>query len=954
MRTTREEQSRCSNDAADAAGVVSRIVLLCCLQLPAGSALSAQQSLLVLQLPVLQLPAEQPYLSPQAGELTATQNPAPAPSPAPATQNPAPVPAPAPATQNPVPAPSPAPSTQNPVPVVDVLLDSEVQSLQGKPIRFLRVLQLDSKKGLLPMSADEAEAITRGLLLRAGQPFEARKAKADTENLWHERRLAIDIRGQLTGDQVEIYLLVLREVQVFERLEFQGLVHLERFDVDALLGLYVDRQVTSVESVAMRNVLVARYRRDGYAFASVTIDERDPLVGESSSDRLRMVAIFRIDEGPKVTIRRLSFRGNVSFPSEPVLGLFGAGDYLARDSHILSDPAGTFASGGAYSRELIEEDLDRLRLFYRARGFLDASVTLADQSFTTDRTQVDLDVQVVEGQQYRIQSVRVVYVDAQQREIAAGAEQYPMADVVAVLKAKAGAFYNYDQIRRDQRAIEEYYGRRGHPAISFPGMDKVVGAFRVGWPRERYTSDAKVEITFEIFEGTPKSLREVLIRGNQYSRDKVIRRKVYAMPGERIDMSKVQRSINYLRDTRFFQDPISFEGPRYELLPVGDNSDVLDLAIDVKDGQTGEFRWGIGISTGAGASASFEFNKRNFDIWNPPTSLNPVTMFDEILSNRAFHGGGQNLTLLAAPGTQISQFAVGFIEPDLFGQQFDTISLSVNGRKRTRRYGNEGYTTDTLGADVEIARNFTEEFSTGIRLRDETVDTTIDQPNVVLPVVDAEGSSELRGMRFRTAYTDYDSRQRPTAGGQLALTFEVLGGPFGADQNMWKGTASSHVYTPVRENELGHKYILHWEQFFGLAQAYADTDDVFLTERFYMGGGDLRGFDFRGAGPTQFGLPYGGDATYRSSVELSIPLVATRMERDLLDRELLRGVLFTDFGLLGLSLSDPTFNEPRLNVGFGLRIEVPVLEIPIAIDLGWPILFEQTDDRRQFYFSIAR
>lgn len=78
------------------------------------------------------------------------------------------------------------------------------------------------------------------------------------------------------------------------------------------------------------------------------------------------------------------------------------------------------------------------------------------------------------------------------------------------------------------------------------------------------------------------------------------------------------------------------------------------------------------------------------------------------------------------------------------------------------------------------------------------------------------------------------------------------------------------------------------------------------------------------------------------------------MERDLLDRELLRGVLFTDFGLLGLSLSDPTFNEPRLSVGFGLRIEVPVLEIPIAIDLGWPILFEQTDDRRQFYFSIAR
>jgi outer membrane protein insertion porin family len=167
-------------------------------------------------------------------------------------------------------------------------------------------------------------------------------------------------------------------------------------------------------------------------------------------------------------------------------------------------------------------------------------------------------------------------------------------------------------------------------------------------------------------------------------------------------------------------------------------------------------------------------------------------------------------------------------------------------------------------------------------------------------------------------------------------------------------TAATDLYTPLYTNANGQRYVLEFKQFFGLAEAYGSSNDVFLTERFYMGGSNLRGFDFRGAGPTQFDQPVGGEATYTATLELSFPLVATRLERDLRDRELIRGVAFFDFGLLGLSITDPTFREPRLSYGFGLRIEVPVLEIPIALDLAWPILYEETDDRQQFYFSIAR
>jgi hypothetical protein len=37
-----------------------------------------------------------------------------------------------------------------------------------------------------------------------------------------------------------------------------------------------------------------------------------------------------------------------------------------------------------------------------------------------------------------------------------------------------------------------------------------------------------------------------------------------------------------------------------------------------------------------------------------------------------------------------------------------------------------------------------------------------------------------------------------------------------------------------------------------------------------------------------------------------------------------------------------------------LRIEIPYLEVPIALDLAWPWFYEQSDDRRQFFFWISR
>ncbi len=856
--------------------------------------------------------------------------------------------------------PQPGVRIDNPAqqPTGETLFEPAVTRLQGKPVRSVTIERAARPGGAPPLDPQAAESFVRGLQTRVGQPFEPAKVTADCGSLWTERRIVVAAYATEVDGEVAVRFEVLLEIEIYAGVEFVGLDSIDRVTVDGLLGLYPDRQVTRTEAEAMRKVLLARYHHDGYAHCTIRLvdvplpDAPPPPTGAVRPAQPQRTLRFVIDEGPKVTIGQVQFLGNSTFAANPVLGVFGSDDYLLRDARIDSDPARGLINGGAYSREVLEEDLDKLRLFYRSRGFLDATVDLVDVAFTPDRDVVDLTFVVVEGPRYRIRSVRVEHVTGNQQPLTTP-PLYPAAEIEQVLEVAPGEFYDHDRLQRDMLAIQDFYGRRGHPPVNYPGMANDGTGCRVFQPRETYGTAPEVDLVFEVSEGVPKRLRDVVIRGNRFTRDHVIRRRFKVFPGDRIDMVDVRRSLRAIEQTRYFQDPSNLVGPRLQLEPVPGQPEYVDIGLDVTDGPTGQLRWGVGISTGQGVQAQFTLNKNNFDLFKLPSSADPFTVLAEILDNRAFHGGGQSLGMLIAPGTRQSQFQLTYVEPDIFGQHIDTFELRVSGNRIIRRLP-DGYTSDVLGAEVGLAHNFTDHFQLGLSVRQESVEVDALAPDATSLAFDAEGQTELRGMRLTARYRDYDDVLRPTSGFELSLAGDVIGGPLGGEESLTKLTHSANVYVPVAENEVGHRTVLHLEQFFGIANEFGGSDDVFLTQRFYMGGANLRGFDYRRAGPKQFGRPLGGEAVWTATAELHFPLVSIRPEGDLRDRELLRWLVFTDFGLLGLDVTDPTFRELRAASGIGLRIEIPLLEIPIALDLGWPWLYEESDDRRQLYFSISR
>ncbi|MBV8782007.1 MAG: BamA/TamA family outer membrane protein, partial [Phycisphaerae bacterium] len=155
-----------------------------------------------------------------------------------------------------------------------------------------------------------------------------------------------------------------------------------------------------------------------------------------------------------------------------------------------------------------------------------------------------------------------------------------------------------------------------------------------------------------------------------------------------------------------------------------------------------------------------------------------------------------------------------------------------------------------------------------------------------------------------------------------------------------KATIGFDYYKTLNEDLLDRKTILRVSTDIGYMFG---PDDPFF-ERFYGGGiGSLRGFQFRGVSPRSGpeNDRIGGDFSATSTVEVSYPLAG----------EILRGVVFTDFGEVERSVRTGVI---RSSIGTGFRLTLPFFgQVPIALDFAIPITKDHYDDTQFFSFSLG-
>jgi outer membrane protein insertion porin family len=448
-----------------------------------------------------------------------------------------------------------------------------------------------------------------------------------------------------------------------------------------------------------------------------------------------------------------------------------------------------------------------------------------------------------------------------------------------------------------------------------------------------------VDVIVRVRPGRKYRVARIDVVGNEFTRDKIIRREVRQRPGEFVDRGELDRGLTRIRALRYF-DRVTrriddVEGPDGRPLP-----DVKSVTYEVVEAKTGKLSFGVAVSTDGGLGANVSFQKRNFDIARPPRS------WDDFVSGRAFTGAGQELKIDFAPGTVTSAFSVQFEEPRLFGSEV-ALGLGFSTRVNFRESYREEFTGYRVSLGHPLVRTREDRFyaDATVAWRHELIGIHDVGASAVPGVFLFEGDNELRSLALILRARWVDDAARPRQKHLTTLTAELNGGPLGGDLDYTRLLLYQESSWVVHEDERGRRHLLRFTGRGGIADAFDDTPEVPPFGRFYLGGQTLRGFAYRGVGPHANDRPMGGEFQLAGSVEYEYPVV----------EDLLSVVVFTDQGTLGTAIDEDDAFLWRISVGAGVRIIIPFLsQIPLGIDVAVPLLKEDEDEVQYVSFAFSR
>ncbi len=642
-------------------------------------------------------------------------------------------------------------------------------------------------------------------------------------------------------------------------------------------GDLVDDQAVGV---AVRNVL-KEYRKDSFGDATA-VWEFAPVDSEAGFVNLTIT----FTEGPVSYIGDITVQGNASISTGELRKA------LTRPSRL--NPIRWFVRKRYEHYELGDIETD-VRDFYRNRGFLDVAVSVALGKAEASKYEIAT-VVVDEGAQYQLDLIELK-----------GVTVFPEPELERLISLKPGQTASLSAINATARRLQAYYGDRGYlraacrPALT-PHLEKAV-----------------VDVVFTIREGELVNVRNIIIRGNTRTRDKVIRRELQVYPGDVYNQSRVQRSERRINNLGFFETARAIPQET-------ENADERDLVFDVTEKRTGQFMVGIGFSSVDNLIGFAELSQGNFDLLNWPS----------------FTGGGQKLRLRAQAGSTRRDYELSLTEPWFLNRR---LSLGFDVYRRERDYSD--YDIKRTGASVTVGKALPGANRITFRYNiEKSVITDVSDTNTYyeLDTYDFDTdtgtsyqfeSEEDRVKSSLSATLTHDTRNNPfvpSRGNKLSLSYSVSGGPLGFDTDLYEVGLRTTSYLPLW---FGH--VINFRTRFDFIETFGNTDEVPLTDRLFLGGGrTLRGFDYRDVGPKvirEYGTDYrsrslGGQSLFMANLEYTIPIVSS-----------IRFAAFYDMGNVWTDSYDIDFKDLASSTGIGIRLDMP--GFPIRIDRAWVV---ETDD----------
>ncbi|TCD05020.1 outer membrane protein assembly factor BamA [Erythrobacteraceae bacterium CFH 75059] len=717
----------------------------------------------------------------------------------------------------------------------------------------------------------EPQTILSYIRLRVGEPYSAAAADQALSDL-SATELFSDFSIRNVNGDVTINVV---ENPVINRIILEGNRRIRDDKILPEIRLAPRQIFTRSRVRADVARIIELYKRQGRFAASV-----EPKLVQLSQNRVDIV--FEIDEGPRSRVRQINILGNERFSDSTLRG-----EMLTRQARLTS----FLSSNTTYDPDRLAFDQQKLRQFYLTQGYADFRVVSAVAELTPDRRDFIITYVVEEGERYRFGDVRV---NSELRD-------FDSAALASGLPMKSGDWYNAQLVENTVEQLTDTAGAFGY-------------AFADVTPRfQRNPETRTMNVEFNIRNAPRVYVERIDVNGNTLTQDKVIRREFRLAEGDAFNSLALARTTARINSLGFFQE--NFEVTRVD----GSAPDRIVLEANVEEQATGQLQLSAGFSSIENFILAGSIQQRNF------------------------RGRGQTLGL-SVNWSRFSRSAqASFTEPYLFDRQisagFDIYRRDLNSFNFLNNARNTTFQQTTTGLSGRVGVPLSEYSSLigsyTLRRDDVTLDESIyfldvdgDGIATCEPLLssrflcDAIGSFTSSIVGLTLNYSTLNSALRPTAGRSMQITGEYAG--LGGTEKYFRLRGRAAQYFNI-----GGGFIFSLSAEGGVIKALQErpglgVDDVRLTDRFFVGEGQIRGFDIRGIGPRVLRQPIdpatgeiitdrnrvqddalGGNAFYIGRAELEIPLGSGARELGL------RPSVFVDVGALFNVADPPLISAPN-------------------------------------------
>lgn len=566
------------------------------------------------------------------------------------------------------------------------------------------------------------------------------------------------------------------EAPVLGRVAFEGNKKIKDADLAAVVETKPRGPLQRATVQSDVNRIVEAYRhvgRDEVKVAPEVIDR-----GNGRAD-----LVYVITEGDKTPVRKISFTGNQAIGSRQLNAVI-----KTSERSLLSMLTGA----DVYDPDLIAQDRERLRLYYRSKGYADIVIRSADAEFDPAAKGFAVTFAVDEGPLYRFGKV----------EIVCNVPGLDSGKLLQIVLTRAGAAFDGNALDKTTEVLAVEMAKLGFP-------------FASATPRITRDEAARtIDVSFVIDQGARAYLERIEIHGNSRTRDYVIRREFDISEGDPYNKTLVDRAERRLRNLNYFKSVKISSRP-------SSSPDRIVLDVEAVDQPTGDFFVSGGYSTSDGALVEVKLGERN--LYGTGTSLQSTFTLGQYA--RGFNVVASEPYFL---GTRV---AAGI---ELFGRQMDSTSY-------------QSYGSNVYGARLLFGTPLTEDLSVQWRYSIYNQNITLAPnanglaPSLAVQEAAAAGPAWVSAAGSTATYSTLDNTRSPTSGFRSQLSQDIAG--LGGDVRFLRTTGDLRYYHSLNSDLVGMVraqggYVTGW----GGQQAP-------LLNSFFGGPTMVRGFATNGFGP---------------------------------------------------------------------------------------------------------